>query len=51
MIYPMKEKFLQQFGKTFDDGITRKMVLEVNSGNKDLLSIVSDLRRNNVSFL
>lgn len=46
-----KEKFLQQFEKTFNDGITRKMVLEVNSGNEDLLSIVFDLQRNGVVFL
>ncbi len=45
-----KEQFLQQFGRTFDDGIIRKMVLEVNSGNEDLLSIVSDLQRNGVTF-
>ena len=45
-----KELFLQQFHKTFSDGKTRKMVLEVNSGNEDLLSIISDLKWNGVVF-
>ena len=40
----IKEHFLQGFKNCFDDGIVRKMVLEVNSGNEDLQSIVSDLR-------
>lgn len=46
-----KSLFLQLFKKVFDDGITRKMVLEVNSGNADLISITSDLRKNGVVFV
>lgn len=46
-----KELFLQQFHQTFSDGKTRKMVLEVNSGNEDLLSIISDLKRNEIIFV
>lgn len=46
----VKDQFLKQFNACFDDGITRKMVLEVNSGNEDLLSIVNDLRDNGVVF-
>ena len=45
-----KVLFLQQFNKCFDDGICRKMVLEVNSGNEDMLSIIADLRENGVVF-
>lgn len=47
----VKEAFLQAFYNTFDDGVVRKMVLEVNSGNDDLLSIVADLRSVGVSFI
>jgi len=47
----LKKNFLQQFNQCFDDGISRKMVLEVNSGNDDLLSIVSDLRESGVVFV
>ena len=47
----LKSLFLEQFNKTFDDGVCRKMVLEVNSGNDDLLSIISDLRSNGVMFV
>ena len=47
----LKVRFLQAFNACFDDGIERKMVLEVNSGNDDLLSIVSDLRNNGVMFV
>lgn len=47
----LKELFLQQFNKVFDDGVCRKMVLEVNSGNADLLAIVVDLRQYGVSFV
>ena len=46
-----KTLFLQQFNKCFDDGICRKMVLEVNSGNEDMLSIITDLRGNGVEFI
>ena len=46
----VKMAFLQAFYDTFNDGIVRKMVLEVNSGNEDLLSILEDLRSIGVSF-
>ncbi|MBR5429950.1 MAG: hypothetical protein IK116_05410 [Firmicutes bacterium] len=46
----IKAHFLRTFKDCFDDGITRKMVLEVNSGNEDLLSIISDLRLVGISF-
>jgi hypothetical protein len=47
----IKEHFLTAFRECFDDGITRKMVLEVNSGNDDLQSIVSDLQRVGIKFI
>lgn len=47
----IKRNFLQCFKDCFDDGIVRKMVLEVNSGNEDLLSIVSDLRGIGIQFI
>ena len=47
----VKEAFLQAFYNTFDDGVLRKMVLEVNSGNDGLLSIVADLRNIGISFI
>ena len=43
--------FLQGFRTCFDDGVVRKMVLEVNSGNEDLQSIVTDLRGIGVRFV
>ena len=46
-----KSLFLEEFNKLFDDGICRKMVLEVNSGNADMLSIIVDLRIGGVSFV
>ena len=46
-----KYHFLTAFRDCFDDDITRKMVLEVNSGNEDLLSIVSDLRSVGINFV
>ena len=46
-----KQQFLQAYRDCFDDGIARKMVLEVNRGNDDLLSIVKDLRDNQVLFV
>jgi hypothetical protein len=47
----LKDQFLQTFNKCFNDDITRKMVLEVNSGNDDLLSIINDLRDNEIVFV
>ena len=45
-----KRLFLQSFANCFNDGIARKMVLEVNSGNADLLSIISDLKSVGIVF-
>lgn len=47
----IKEHFLQAFKACFDDGIVRKMVLEVNSGNNDLKSIVADLQSVGICFV
>lgn len=47
----IKDHFLQGFKDCFDDGVARKMVLEVNSGNEDLQSIVSDLKDAGVRFV
>lgn len=47
----LKGQFLQMFNRCFDDGLARKMVLGVNSGNEDLLSIVGDLRDNRMVFI
>lgn len=47
----LKRQFLQAFCDCFDDGVARKLVLEVNSGNEDLLSIVQDLLAAYVLFL
>ena len=47
----VKENFLKGFNDCFDDDIVRKMVLEVNSGNEDLQSIVSDLKNVGVRFV
>ena len=47
----IKEHFLQAFKDCFDDGIVRKMVLEVNSSNEDLRSIVTDLRSVEIHFV
>ena len=47
----IKTHFLTTFRDCFDDGITRKMVLEVNSGNEDLQSIIRDLRSVGISFV
>ena len=47
----LKKAFLQAFVACFDDNTVRRMVLEVNSGNEDLLSIVSDLMAYGVNFV
>lgn len=47
----VKELFLQKFNECFNDGVARKMVLEVNSGNEDMMSIVSDLKRTGILFV
>lgn len=46
----VKGAFLVAFSSCFDDDNPRKMVLEVNSGNQDLRSIITDLQRHNVVF-
>lgn len=46
----IKAGFLQAFKECFDDDVTRKMVLEVNSGNEDLTSIVNDLQSVGIAF-
>ncbi len=47
----IKEAFVQAFTNCFDDGIVRKMVLEVNSGNDDLISIIRDLQNADIKFV
>lgn len=47
----IKEHFLQAFKDCFDDGVVRKMILEVNSGNADLQSIVADLQSVGICFV
>ena len=47
----IKEHFLYAFKDCFDDGIIRKMVLEVNSDNADLMSIVADLKSVGIAFV
>ena len=47
----VKTAFLRAFTKCFDDGIARKLVLEVNSGDGDLLSIIKDLQGSGVEFI
>ena len=47
----IKSDFLLAFKDCFDDGIVRKMVLEVNSGNEDLLSIIADLKHIGIVFV
>lgn len=47
----IKEHFLKGFKDRFDDGVVRKKALEVNSGNEDLQSIVSDLKNVGVRFV
>ena len=47
----IKNHFLATFRDCFDDGITRKMVLEVNSGNEDMKSIILDLKSVGIVFI
>ncbi len=47
----VKEHFLHAFKDCFDDDIVRKLVLEVNSSNEDLLSIVNDLKSVKIKFV
>ena len=47
----LKNRFLNGIAYVFNDAIPRKMVLEVNSGNDDLLSIINDLRSVGIQFV
>lgn len=47
----VKSHFLYALKDCFDDDVVRKMVLEVNSGNEDLLSIIADLTRVGIAFV
>ncbi len=47
----IKENFLESFADCFNDNTLRKMVLEVNSGNDDLSSIVYDLLSVGINFV
>lgn len=47
----VKAAFLQAFKECFNDGVARKMVLEVNSRNDDLKSIIIDLLTAGVTFV
>lgn len=46
-----KLAFLESFTECFNDSVVRKMVLEVNSGDDDLLSIIKDLRTFGINFI
>lgn len=46
-----KDCFLHDFAEVFSDEVCRKMVLEVNSGNEDMRSIISDLKSIGVQFV
>jgi len=41
----LKQEFLKSVSSTFDDGIARYFVPEVNSGDEDLLSIIDDMKK------
>lgn len=47
----IKRNFLHAFHECFCDDVPRKMVLEVNSGNQDLLSIIDDLWSVDIEFI
>lgn len=46
-----KKTFLEFIFDTFNDGIDRYFVPEVNSGSEDLISIVNDLREVGFKFI
>lgn len=46
----LKTEFLSLIAELFDDDIVRYMVLEVNSNNTDLISIINDLKHSCFSF-
>lgn len=45
-----KQEFLNAFHRLFDDSKCRNLVLEVNSGNADLISIIDDLESVGIRF-
>ena len=47
----LKHKFLNSVLSTFNDGIARYFVPEVNSGEKDLYSIVADMEKEHFIFI
>ena len=47
----LKHKYLESVFSTFNDGIARYFVPEVNSGEKDLHSIVNDLEQEGFIFI
>lgn len=47
----VKHEFLSAFKDCFNDDSKRKMVLEVNSGESDLLSIIKDLQNIGIIFI
>jgi hypothetical protein len=47
----IKKQFLESFSDCFNDGIARNLVLEVNSRNADILSIINDLRSVDIKFV
>ncbi|NLV33319.1 MAG: hypothetical protein GXY21_02120 [Clostridiaceae bacterium] len=46
-----KKQFLESLCECFNDDIPRKLVLEVNSGNDDLYSIINDLLSVDIRFV
>jgi len=46
----LKQLFLTKLAEVFNDGIERYLVLEVNSSNEDMLSILNDLIKAGFSF-
>lgn len=47
----IKNEFLTLISELFDDDVVRYMVLEVNSNNSDLISIINDLKSIDFSFV
>jgi hypothetical protein len=47
----IKNEFLALISELFDDDVVRYMVLEVNSNNSDLISIINDLKSIDFSFV
>lgn len=47
----LKQAFLSEIYAVFDDGVERYLVLEVNSGKEDMLSILDDLLEAGFTFV